>query len=199
MANEVINLIGGRIIMKKYKLRHLIAAFLFGSLLFSSVTLAMVNPKKDRADQYVDKLVEVTFINEKAETIGKGYLSEVKDGVRLQVMVANLSPGKHGFHVHEKSFTGTDFASAGPHFNPDGKKHGFNNPEGYHLGDMYNLMVTQEGRANMEFFIEHANLKKGDRHSLLGRSFMIHAGEDDFVTDPAGNSGDRIAGANIPQ
>lgn len=182
----------------KYKFRHLVMAFLLGSILFSSVTLAMVNPNsKDRGEQYTDGLLEVTFINQKSEPIGKAYLSEVKDGVRIQAMVVGISPGKHGFHVHEKIFQGSDFATAGGHFNPEGKKHGFNNPEGYHLGDMVNLMVTSEGRANMEFFIEGANLKQGDPRSLLGKSLMIHAGEDDYVTDPAGNSGDRIAGANI--
>ncbi len=185
--------------MKKYRFKHLVSAFLLGSMLFASVTFAMVNPKKDRSEQYVDGLVEVTILNQKAEVIGKAYLTEVKDGVRLQVMVANLPPGKHGFHVHEKMFQGSDFMTAGAHLNPEGKQHGFNNPKGYHLGDMTNLMVTQEGRANMEFFMEYANLIKGDPHSLRGKSIIIHAGEDDYVTDPAGNSGDRIAGGNIPE
>lgn len=186
--------------MKKYRLRHLVSAFILGSLLFASVTFAMVNPKKDRGEQqYAEGLVEVTIVNGNSETIGKAYLSEVKDGVRLQVMATSLTPGKHGFHVHEKSFQGSDFKTAGEHFNPEGRQHGFTNPEGYHLGDMTNLMVTREGRANMEFFIEHANLKKGDPHSLRGKSLIIHAGEDDYVTDPAGNAGDRIAGGNIPE
>ncbi len=183
---------------KKYRFRHLVTAFIFGSLLFSSVTFAMVNTNKERGD-LVANVIEVSIVNQKSETIGTAHLSEINNGVRVQIVVSNLPPRKHGFHIHEKNFQGTDFASAGAHFNPTGKEHGFNNPKGYHLGDIPNLVVTQEGRATMEFFMENVNLKKEDAHSLLGKSIIIHAGEDDYVTDPAGNSGDRIAGGNIVQ
>lgn len=179
---------------RKYRFIHLILAFALGSLMFSSVTLATVN--QNRGDETGQ--ITATFINQKGEPIGHAFLTEGKTGVRILVKVSGIAPGKHGFHVHEKAFEGKDFSTAGAHFNPTAKEHGFYNPKGYHVGDMINLEVTKEGRAHMEFFIEGVNLKKDDPLSLRGKSLIIHEKEDDYVTDPAGNSGDRIAGANIP-
>jgi Cu-Zn family superoxide dismutase len=109
-----------------------------------------------------------------------------------------LTPGKHGIHIHENAFAGSDFKTAQGHFNPEGKKHGLLNPEGHHLGDLPNLVVSEDGSAEATILVEHATLEPGDPDSLLGRSIIIHAGEDDEMTDPSGNSGDRVAGANIP-
>lgn len=142
--------------------------------------------------------VEVAIVNARGETIGAAHLSQVSSGVRIQIAASRLDPGSHGFHIHEKHFTGFDFMTAGAHFNPTHKEHGFHNPKGFHLGDMPNVMVTAEGRTTMEFYIEGVNLQKGDAHSLLGKSILIHDKADDYTTDPSGNSGDRIAGGNIP-
>lgn len=139
----------------------------------------------------------VELINAQGKKIGTATLKEGNQGVLIYVQAEGLTPGLRGFHIHEQVFQGTDFNSAGSHFNPTEKEHGRLNPKGYHLGDLGNLTVSQEGRVNQEVFAPGVTLREGQSHSILGRSLIIHAEKDDEVTDPAGNAGDRIAGGNI--
>ena len=108
----------------------------------------------------------------------------------------DLPPGVHAFHFHAKAqCDAPDFKSAGPHFNPDGKKHGLENPEGHHAGDMNNFTVSTKGRAKVKVVNKDVTLGD-DSHSLFsngGTALVIHASPDDMKTDPAGNAGDRIA------
>lgn len=147
------------------------------------------------AEATVTKMVDI--VNTNGEKIGTATLKEEKNGVQLLIEVSKLEPGKHGFHIHQKSFEGTDFESAGSHLNPLQKEHGLKNPKGPHLGDMHNLVVKQDGTAVQKEFIEKATLREGHPYSLLGTSIMIHEKEDDQVTDPSGNSGNRVAGGSI--
>lgn len=141
----------------------------------------------------------VKLYNAAGEPVGFATLEQIDDGVRVKITASGLTPGKHGFHVHENAIQGTDFKSAGAHFNPTHKHHGLENPQGSHVGDMPNLVVGADGTVEAETIIQHGTLEKGQPNSVLGRSLIIHAGEDDNVTDPAGNSGDRVAGGNIPE
>jgi Cu-Zn family superoxide dismutase len=141
----------------------------------------------------------VLLYDGKGTRIGRAFLTQKSDGVALSIQVSGLTPGKHGIHIHEKAIADFDFTTAGGHFNPDQKKHGHLNPDGRHVGDLGNLEVGADGNAETELFIEQANLEKDSKYSVLGRSIIIHAKEDDGKTDPAGDSGDRIAGGNIPQ
>lgn len=134
--------------------------------------------------------------NAEGKDVGAATFTPTKGGVKVQVRVANLSPGKHGIHVHAiAKCEPPDFQSAGGHFNPLGKKHGLHNPEGAHAGDMPNLTVGKNGKAKATFTAKGATLREGEG-SLFGpegTALVIHADPDDGKTDPAGNAGARIA------
>jgi superoxide dismutase, Cu-Zn family len=116
-------------------------------------------------------------------------------GVALELTLHDLTPGEHAIHFHAApKCEGPDFKSAGGHFNPDGKKHGFDSPDGHHAGDMKNFTVGADGKANVRMEDGDVTLKDGP-HSLLtnGAAIVVHAKADDYKTDPSGNSGDRVA------
>jgi len=118
------------------------------------------------------------------------------NGVWIQVSVAGLSPGVHGITIHENGVCqGPDFATAGGHFNPRGRKHGLAHSEGAHGGDLPNMVVNDAGNARYEAANLRITLGEGP-NSLFnpgGTSLVNHAGPDDQLTDPTGNSGPGIA------
>ena len=145
--------------------------------------------------------IGTTFLelkNDKGKKIGFAAFAVLGDQIMLKVSALGLTPGKHGVHIHEKAIVRNDFQTAGGHFNPRNKKHGAQNPDGAHLGDLPNLVVDKNGRVEQTIILSGVSLQKGQSNSILGKSIIIHAKEDDGVTDPSGNSGDRVAGGNIP-
>jgi Cu-Zn family superoxide dismutase len=133
--------------------------------------------------------------NAEGQVLGMAIFTQEAQGVRISVTVKGLSPGEHGIHIHSVGkCEPPDFLSAGPHFNPTNKKHGLNNPEGPHAGDLPNLVVGEDGSAVYEHITDRVTLTPGEL-SLFdedGSSLVIHAGPDDQMTDPAGNSGARV-------
>ena len=134
--------------------------------------------------------------NTEGKKMGTADFTAVDGGVRVTLKVKGLSPGPHGFHVHELgSCVAPEFKSAGGHFNPDEKKHGAANPGGAHVGDLDNVTVDVKGDGTGEFLVLRASLDStpGGLLKKDGTSLVLHADADDLKSDPAGNSGARIA------
>ncbi|WP_431471101.1 superoxide dismutase family protein [Sphingosinithalassobacter sp. LHW66-3] len=123
---------------------------------------------------------------------GQAMVRQVEEGLEVTVYARNVSPGPHGVHVHTTGqCDAPDFQSAGGHWNPTDMQHGLENPQGPHAGDMPNMDVAQDGTGSITF-----TLPAGTYEGLMdadGAAMMIHAGRDDQQTDPAGDSGDRVA------
>ncbi|MGB2819136.1 MAG: superoxide dismutase family protein [Burkholderiaceae bacterium] len=129
-----------------------------------------------------------------SEVWGSVSFVETATGVQVLADVRNLpAGGEFGFHVHEKGdCSSPDFMSAGGHFNPGGKPHAhFGKPE-RHAGDLANLRATAEGNATYAFETKLLTVKPGPT-SVVGRAVVIHRNPDDYASQPAGNSGPRIA------
>ncbi len=156
------------------------------ALVCASTASGQMMPQKAHAD----------IVNAQGEKIGTAAFSQTEAGVAIKVDVSNLPPGTHGIHIHAVGkCEGPDFKSAGGHLNPDMKKHGTENPEGPHAGDMPNLEVGSDGQAHTTILAKGVTLGSGP-NSLFhdgGTSIVIHEKADDYKTDPSGNSGNRIA------
>jgi Cu-Zn family superoxide dismutase len=127
--------------------------------------------------------------------VGKATLTTTPSGVLISLDLTALHAGEHAFHIHAVGkCEPPKFESAGPHFNPDSTKHGLMNPQGPHAGDMPNLHVPEGGKLQVEVLNPTVTLSA--ESALLdqdGSAIVVHAGADDYRTDPAGNAGDRIA------
>ena len=126
--------------------------------------------------------------------LGTVTLTEAGQSISLAGMLRGLPPGAHAIHVHTTGRCEPPFESAGGHWNPTDRKHGMDNAEGPHLGDMPNLTVAADSSVNVQASTAGGTLR--GTNALLdadGAAIVIHAKGDDFRTDPSGNSGDRIA------
>lgn len=130
------------------------------------------------------------------KSVGTAMISAAKDGgVSIAYDFKGLPPGEHALHFHQTAKCEAPFTSAGGHFNPEGKKHGMENPEGPHAGDMPNFTVAADGSAKGTITNKKVTLAEGATsvYTNGGTALMIHAKGDDMKSDPAGNAGDRIA------
>ena len=157
-------------------------------------------PTEDGVREMQNRRVEISFegisatsaistttaplIGANGRRVGSASLS----GRSMTIEASGLTPGLHGLHLHAVGRCDPpDFATAGPHWNPTNRKHGSENPEGAHLGDLPNLSVGANGGATLTFAVP-TGLVDAD-----GAALVIHASPDDYQTDPSGNSGTRIA------
>ncbi|MEO1169758.1 MAG: superoxide dismutase family protein [Pseudomonadota bacterium] len=127
---------------------------------------------------------------------GAATITQLDQGIRLVLRVENMTPGVKAAHIHTTGRCDPpDFTSAGGHWNPFGREHGRDNPEGQHMGDMPNIIVGQDGTGLLEVTITGGRIEGGNAELLDadGAAVMVHAGPDDYRTDPTGNAGGRIA------
>src|SRR5699024_1991339 len=132
--------------------------------------------------------IEIPLHDQSGIEVGSATFTESKGGVQIMVEAHHLTAGKHGIHIHEKGICEPPtFASAGAHFNPENKLHGFKNPKGPHAGDLENIEVAADGTVKAVVSSDRVTLQKGVSHSLYqeeGTSLIIHADKDDYKTDP---------------
>ncbi len=149
------------------------------ALLCSTPALAQASATANLADQSGIVLGTIT-------------LTEM-DGVHLTGDLTGVPNGDHGFHIHAvgKCDAADKFASAGPHFDAAAHKHGKDNPEGPHSGDLDNVTANDDGKVTVDFL--NANVTLAELNDADGAAVVLHADADDYKTDPSGNSGDRFA------
>ncbi len=138
------------------------------------------------------KAVAVLHATQGNSVEGKATFSKAEGGVKVNVHVTGLTPGKHGFHIHEfGDCSAADGASAGGHFNPSSESHGAPGDRQRHTGDLGNIEANAEGVADLEYIDSRAAFDGAN--SILGRGVIVHAGADDLKTQPTGNAGGRLA------
>ena len=146
----------------------------------------------DLAVEDTPQMATAELMTADGERVGTATATEREGGVEISLAVSNMEPGEHGVHVHMTGSCSPDFSAAGGHWNPTDEAHGLEDPAGQHAGDMPNLEVGEDGTGSIDYMLQggatFAGLTDAD-----GSAFIVHAGRDDQVTDPAGDSGDRIA------
>lgn len=151
---------------------------------------------KKTSGKLKQKQMFITLKDKNGKKKGIARLMQTSEGVKITVEAIGLKPGMHGMHIHEiGKCVPPSFKSAGEHYNPFGKEHGFKNPKGPHAGDLPNVKADQNGNVQTTVFDQLVTLEKGKKNSLLdknGSALIIHAGKDDYYSQPSGNSGSRV-------
>lgn len=132
--------------------------------------------------------------------VGQVQLVQTPHGVLLRMSLKGIPAGERAFHNHAVGKCEPPFTSAGPHFNPAGRKLGMKAAEGAHAGDMPNLHIPASGELVIEVADPMISLVKGQPNSVFdadGSAIVIHVAADDYQTDPTGNAGDRICGVIV--
>jgi len=166
---------------------HLPVLLLLGTL---SCLYGQKPPEKPAAPF---KAIAVLHPTAGSNVAGTVTFTEVADGVQVQANISGLTPGMHGFHIHEfGDCSAPDLTSAGGHFNPTNKPHAGPEMAERHVGDMGNIEADASGTAKLDY-VDHDMSLTNDKLSIIGRSVVVHAKADDLKTQPAGDSGARIA------
>ncbi|MGE0062819.1 MAG: superoxide dismutase family protein [Xanthobacteraceae bacterium] len=161
------------------------------SLTFAAMTLALVAVSPASA-----QTAKAALKDAKGADAGSATLTQTPTGVLIALSLKNIPAGEHAFHVHAVGKCEPPFTSAGGHFNPGNKKHGLMASDGHHAGDMPNLHVPSGGALNVEVLNASITLDKGKPNSVFdndGSAVVVHAGKDDYKSDPTGDAGGRIA------
>jgi superoxide dismutase, Cu-Zn family len=164
--------------------------------LFAATSLAAAASLACATSAFAQATAHADIVNPAGTKIGTATFTQAIDGVQIAVDVSQLPAGTHGIHIHAVGkCEGPAFATAGGHFNPANKKHGKDNADGPHNGDLMNITAGDDGHAKATLLAANVTLDSG-ANSLFqpgGTALVIHAAADDYKTDPSGNSGPRIA------
>lgn len=169
----------------------------FKGILLLAVSLLLFSCAKNKEETKVesDNITKaICVLHPTAGNAVSGIITFTKTeyGIKIVADVEGLTEGKHGFHIHEfGDCSRLDGKSAGGHFNPDGKNHGAPDASERHVGDLGNLMVDGDGKAQYER--TDALISLSGSHSIIGRAIIVHAGEDDLTSQPTGAAGSRLA------
>jgi len=154
------------------------------------IALAQTPPARSAASSKAIAVLNPTAGNKVSGTVT---FTPVADGVQVHADITGLTPGKHGFHVHEfGDCSAADLSSAGAHFNPTNQPHAGPDAAARHEGDMGNVEADASGKAKLDY-VDHQISLTNDAKSVIGRSVVVHAKPDDLKTQPSGDSGARIA------
>ena len=169
---------------------------LSGGIAASTLLLAGCTTSESGMETAPTTSASAELLDASGQPMGRATAMQAGGDIRVRVEGTGLPPGSHGVHVHTVGqCTAPAFDSAGGHWNPTSKKHGRDNPDGMHKGDLPNLVVGTDGNGTLEFTVQGAMVRGGPTAMFDsdGASFVIHATADDYRTDPSGNSGGRIA------
>jgi Cu-Zn family superoxide dismutase len=163
------------------------------TVLFAAWFLAMAGPAAPViAGMGTHRAIAVLHPTEGSNVNGTVVFAEVDGGVQVIAELQGLSPGNHGFHIHEfGDCSAPDATSAGGHFNPMGSPHAGPEDAVRHAGDLGNILAGSDGKARLEWVDPVLRLSGQD--SVVGRAVVVHAGEDDLASQPSGNAGPRVA------
>ncbi|MBA2277764.1 MAG: superoxide dismutase family protein [Chloroflexia bacterium] len=144
--------------------------------------------------------VQIALVDVEGNLVGTGAIAQSSGQVVIQISGRDIEPGEHGIHIHESGVCSAEgdmpFGAAGAHFNPTNASHGAPTDADAHAGDLGNLLVGDDGAYTVSIATAKVTLEPGTPNSLRdadGSALVIHANADDLMTDPTGNSGDRIA------
>lgn len=183
---------------------HLIAVSLAVCFTFVSCGKGktdQANDTKSKPEQTSTKVKAVTDLTQavallnptdQSQVHGVVRFEKVPEGLKITGLIEGLTPGKHGFHIHEfGDCSAPDGSSAGGHFNPTGMKHGAPTDSIRHVGDLGNIVADAQGR--VELNMVDSQIALDGENSILSRGVVVHAGADDLTSQPSGNAGSRVA------
>jgi Cu-Zn family superoxide dismutase len=166
--------------------------------LLALAPMLLLGAKQEDKGKHAGPTNAVAVIHGFGESHVRGivHFNVMDDGVQITGQITGLTPGKHGFHIHEfGDCSSADPKCHGGHFNPEKKKHGGPNSEERHVGDLGNITADETGKAVID--MKDKLIALSGSHSIIGRAVIIHGGVDDEKSDPAGNAGPRIAGGVV--
>lgn len=170
-----------------------LAAALLATLAFAALPAAAQQAAAPAAAPAPAPIAQAAVADAQGKPLGTVTFTKFAHGVLVHGQLEGLTPGWHGLHIHENGACTPDFKAAGGHFAAAGAKHGLE-AEHSHYGELPNIWVTEAGKAGFEAITHMVTLGDGadGLFKTGGTSIVVHAQPDDYISQPAGNSGDRV-------